>query len=144
MQFGCHKCLKAGVGVSCAVPELSPQQVYMADSPDQPQLKMQKWTTFACELKNIPYQSKKRRGYIKKHTPHYAKKAYYAFLARFGVCLGVKLRGLWKGECPLPTKCITVSTQESIPKAYPKHTLKHDPGTQIGYNPPFQADGKLQ
>ena len=35
--------------------------------------------------KHIPYQSNKQRGYMKKHTPHYAKKAYYAFLARFGV-----------------------------------------------------------
>ena len=93
--------------------------IHMADSPDQPQLKTQKCTNSACELNNnIPYQSKQHRGYMKKHTPHYAKKAYYVFLARFGVCLGGTLRGLWKGECSLPTKCISVSTQESIPKAY--------------------------
>ena len=118
--------------------------IYMADSPHQRQLKTQKCITFACELKNIPYQSKTHRGYMKKHTPHYGKKPYYAFLARFVVCLGVALRGLWKGECPLPTKCIAVSMQESIPEAYPRHTLKHNPGTQIGHNPPFQVDGNLQ
>ena len=62
--------------------------------------------------KHIPYQSKQHRGYMKqKHTPHYAKNTYYVFLARFGVCIGGTLRGLWKGECPLPTivyNCIDV------------------------------------
>ena len=117
----------------------------MADSSDEPQLKTQKCTIRACELNNTYPINRRNIGVASQaHTPHYAKKAYYALLARFRVCLGVTLRGLWKGECPLPTKCITVSVQENIPKAYPKHTLKHNPGTQIGHNPPFQADGKLQ
>ena len=54
----------------------------MADSPDQRQLRTQKWTNCACELnKNIPYQSNKHRGYIKQTYPTLR----YAFLARFGV-----------------------------------------------------------
>ena len=41
--------------------------MYMADSPDQRQLKTQKWTHVACESKRIiPYQSNKHGGYMKK------------------------------------------------------------------------------
>ena len=58
----------------------------MADSPDQPQLKAQKWTNFACELNNTHPINRKHIGFNEqKHTPHYTKKTYYAFLARFGV-----------------------------------------------------------
>ena len=50
--------------------------------------------TFCVRIEtHIPYQSKTQGLHEKTHTQHYAEKAYYAFLARFGVCLGVTLRG---------------------------------------------------
>ena len=67
---------------------------------------------------HIPYQSKTHRGYMKQtHTSHYAKKTYYAFLARFGVCIGVTLRG-YVLCCPLPKRynCIDARKHtQSIP-----------------------------
>ena len=42
----------------------------MADSADQLQLKTQKCTNIACELTNIPYQSKNHRGSMNKNIPH--------------------------------------------------------------------------
>ena len=58
----------------------------MADSSDQLQLKTQQSTKFACELKKHTLPIEENMGlHETKRTPHYAKKAYYAFLAHFGV-----------------------------------------------------------
>ena len=61
--------------------------MYMADSADQRQLKTQKWALFPCELKHQHTRLiETTQGlHEQKHTPHYAKNAFYAFLARFEV-----------------------------------------------------------
>ena len=66
---------------------------------------------------------------MNKNIPHTTprKHTMLSWPASGYICLGVTLRGLWKGECPLPTKCITVSAQESIPKAYPKVMMPRFP-----------------
>ena len=83
----------------------------MADAPDQRQLNTHKWIRFAFELKKTcPINRQKNIGVTcQKHTPHYAKKSYYAFLARFGVCLGGTGsvgtgRRLGTRYCPLPKR----------------------------------------
>ena len=43
--------------------------------PDQSQLKAQKWTIVACELKKTPYQSK-TQGFHEKNIPHTAPRKH--------------------------------------------------------------------
>ena len=58
----------------------------MADSPEQPQLKTQKWIHYECELKQTYPINRKNIGVTRnKHTPHY------------WVCLLGALRGMIRG-----------------------------------------------
>ena len=64
--------------------------IYMADSLDQPQLKTQKCTKFACELKKTyPINRKKHRGYMKTTYPTLRQESILCFLG--------PLRGMLRG-----------------------------------------------
>ena len=73
----------------------------MVDSPDQRQLKLQKGAHFTNEMKNTKHtlRIENTQGFTETHIPHTTG---YAFLARFGVCLGGTLRGYASGSVEVP------------------------------------------